>query len=76
MQGREESLWQNRVASSDAETMINDLQHAGYNGLYLNKYLFGTNNPDEIDMYINSIIDVLGEPSVLSEDERVYFWKF
>ena len=77
MQGREEDQWQKRVSKYEAEEMIEKLKFAGYEGIYLDRKLYGDRFDEEkVDPAIDSITKAVGAAPIVSDDGSRYFWKF
>lgn len=76
MQGREEALWQNNVASCELPKMIEKLKYAGYDGIYLDKDLFTIKYGDEAaEEEVKEITELTGVEPLVSKDTNKYFWK-
>lgn len=74
-QGREESIWQQKVSDMDAVSMIQALRTAGYDGIYFDAKLFASQyGEEEMAEYSNNITYALGYQPYVSDDGSTYFW--
>ena len=70
-QGRTETVWQHKVAGLDCSQMISVMRNAGYDGIYLDVWLYGVDASAELS---SEITDVVGASPMISDDGRLYFW--
>ena len=74
MQGRDEAIWQETVASKDIETMLRLLRDEGYDGIYLDIGLYSSiYGTEQEEKYFDEMNAVLGQP-ICSEKQDLYFW--
>ena len=75
MQGREEAVWQQKVAAEDADLMIQTLRNTGYDGIYFDSGLYAANFGTEAMTNVSfSIANSLGYLPDISENGSLYFW--
>lgn len=75
MQGREESHWQQMVASTDAKAMVIQLKEAGYAGIYLDVSLYEKLFGEEMARnFLTSIKGVMKKKPMVSTTGNLYFW--
>ena len=75
MHGRSEGFWQQETAELETWRMVQSVEEAGYDGIYLDTVLMTRKYGEEYTQNkILDLNDILGEPLVSSAG-RIYFWK-
>lgn len=76
MQGRQEALWQQNVAGSDIDTLIQTLLSSGYGGIYLDSAVYAQQTSQEAAVNLcNTLTEKLQTAPIISENGELYFWK-
>lgn len=76
MQGREEALWQQNVANSDVDHMIEALLSSGYSGVYLDSVVYNQLlGQDATNALCGELTEKLQTNPLISENGELYFWK-
>lgn len=75
MQGREEAVWQQQVASAEAGSMLVQLKEAGYSGIYLDLSLFIKKYGQEQAIhFLTCLQNEISNEAIVSEYGNIYFW--
>ncbi len=75
MQGREEAMWQESVASESPEDMIGDIVENGYRGLYFDKAIYDGQNKDiASEDLISQITEIVGIEPIMNGGGDLFFW--
>ena len=69
---RKEMEWYKTVNKMNAIDLLNEISFAGFDGLYIDKYLYG--DEDYINQLENDLINILGEPAVSAENGNLLFF--
>lgn len=69
---RKEMEWYKMVNKMNAIDLLNEISFAGFDGLYIDKYLYG--DEDYINQLENDLINILGEPAVSAENGNLLFF--
>ena len=69
---RKEMEWYKTVNKMNAIDLLNEISFAGFDGLYIDKYLYG--DEDYINRLENDLINILGEPAVSAENGNLLFF--
>ena len=69
---RKEIEWYQTVNKMNAVDLLNEISYAGFDGLYIDKYLYG--DEDYINQLENDLINILGKPSISTENGNLLFF--
>ena len=69
---RKEMEWYQTVNKMNAVDLLNEISYAGFDGLYIDKYLYG--DEDYINQLENDLINILGKPSISAENGNLLFF--
>jgi len=72
MKGREDDLWQRRVAALSPHKMIDELRSAGFAGIYIDRFGYA-DGAEQIESLLRAYLSA--EPLV-STDHRLCFYRF
>lgn len=75
MQGREEAVWQQQVASAEAGSMVMQLKEAGYSGIYLDISVFiNKYGQEQAADFLTCLENAISSEAIISENGNIYFW--
>lgn len=65
---KKENDWYNEVNTMNAKDLLNEISYAGFDGLYIDKEVYGNN--EYIDSLIIDIKNITGKEPIISSSER------